>query len=57
MALQATVLQPDDIIYVPETDIAQFDRWVDDYVNKPLSGVNSTLAPIANFMIIRELAR
>lgn len=55
MALHATLLQPDDLILVPETPIAQFDRWVNDYVNQPLQGINAVLAPITNFVLIREL--
>jgi protein involved in polysaccharide export with SLBB domain len=27
-------LRPKDVIYVPETRIAQVDRWVDQYINK-----------------------
>jgi polysaccharide export outer membrane protein len=55
MAMQAVMLQPDDIILVPESGIAQFDRFVMDYVNQPLQGVNAVLAPVANFLLIREL--
>ncbi|NLF30221.1 MAG: hypothetical protein GX591_04945 [Planctomycetes bacterium] len=55
MALQATALQPDDIVVVPETYIAQFDRWVSEYVNQPLQGVSSVLNPIANWLLIEEL--
>jgi polysaccharide export outer membrane protein len=55
MALQATVLHSDDIILVPESDIAQFDRWISDYINQPLLGVNSVLAPVANYLLVQEL--
>ncbi len=55
MALQATVLQPDDILFVPESDIARFDRWVSEYINQPLQGANSVLTPITNFYVIKQL--
>lgn len=55
MALQATILHSDDIILVPESDITQFGRWINEYINQPLQGVNSVLAPVANFLLIKEL--
>lgn len=55
MALQATPLQADDIIIVPERDISQVGRWIDDYINKPLSGVNSVLGPVTNSFLISDI--
>lgn len=57
LVLQGKLLQPDDIVYVPPSDIAQVNRFIDDHINKPLSGVNSVLSPAANFFFIRELIR
>lgn len=45
-------LQPDDMIIVPERGIAQFDRWIDSYLNRPLSGVNSVLGTYLSFRLI-----
>jgi len=55
LTLQATLLQPDDVVFVPARGIEQFNRAIDDFVNRPLTGVNSVLAPIANFLLIQEL--
>lgn len=55
MALQTTLLQADDVIFIPERNITQIDRKIDEFVNQPLNGVNSVLAPVANFLLIREL--
>lgn len=55
LALQATPLQPDDLLFVPERNIVGFARWVNEYVITPLSGVNSVLSPIANYLLIERL--
>ena len=57
VALQMTALEPDDIVFVPETYIAQFDQWISQYINQPLQGVNSLLTPVATFMLIEELGK
>lgn len=44
MALANVRLQPDDMIFVPEKGIAQIDRWINNWVNVPLSGVNSVIS-------------
>jgi polysaccharide biosynthesis/export protein len=55
MALQNTPLQPDDLIVVPESGRSQFVRFVNDFVNTPLSGVNQALAPYFQYKIIKEI--
>ncbi len=55
MALQAMLLQADDLIVVPESDRSQMVRFINDYVNTPLSGVNSVLTPYFQFRLIEEL--
>ena len=50
--LQNVALQPDDLIFVPERGIAQFDRWIDSYLNRPLQGVNSVLGTYLSFRLI-----
>jgi protein involved in polysaccharide export with SLBB domain len=55
LALAAIPLQADDILLVPQSGIAQFDQIVSEWVNQPLQGVNSFIAPIANYYLIRAL--
>lgn len=55
MALAAEMLQADDIIFVPENDVAQFGRMVDELVNKPLSGINSAFTPYFQLKTIQLL--
>ncbi len=54
MALQAAALEADDILLVPETNIAQVDRWISNYINQPLQGVNSILSPTLNYLLIED---
>ncbi|MEZ5977449.1 MAG: polysaccharide biosynthesis/export family protein [Planctomycetota bacterium] len=49
MILQTMPLEPDDMIFVPATDVAKFNDWVDSYINGPLSGLNSILTTYVNF--------
>jgi protein involved in polysaccharide export with SLBB domain len=55
-ALARTRLLPDDIIFVPESGRSQVGRFIDDYINHPLQGVNSILGTIVNFRLIRVIA-
>ncbi len=57
LVLQGTLIQPEDIVFVPPNDITQVNRFIDDHINRPLTGVNSILGPITNYFIIRELIR
>lgn len=52
MLLQMVHLEADDIVLVPESDIAQFNRWIDVYLNRPLSGVNTVMGTYLNFRLI-----
>ena len=55
LALQATVLQPDDIIFIPENNRSQFTRFVTDFINTPLSGVNSVFTTYTNYRLTEAL--
>lgn len=55
LALATERLEPDDIIFVPESDAAQFGRFVDDWINKPLSGINSLFTPYFQLKTIQLL--
>ncbi|MCZ2156331.1 MAG: hypothetical protein LC114_20915, partial [Bryobacterales bacterium] len=57
MALRSTLLQPDDIIFVPETGRSQVSRMLEDFVNRPLVGVTSVLGVYVNFRFIEALTR
>lgn len=52
IALSQVSLQADDILFIPENNRSQFKRFIDDFINKPLSGVNSVLSPWANYKLI-----
>lgn len=56
MALQAMLLQPDDLIVVPESDRSQMVRFIEDYINTPLGGINSLLTPYFQFRLIEEVS-
>ena len=56
VGLRMMPLQADDIIIVPESGRSQFVRFMEDFVNRPLSGLTSILATYVNWMFIRELA-
>jgi polysaccharide export outer membrane protein len=53
MALKLARLEADDLIFVPENYRSQFSRGMDDFVNKPLSGLNSILAPYFYFRVLK----
>lgn len=52
-ALARTRLLPDDIIFVPESGRSQVNRFIDDFINHPLQGVNSILGTYVNFRLIQ----
>ncbi len=55
MAMSTTLLQADDVIFVPESGRGQIARMLEDYVNRPLLGVNSILGLYVNYRLIRTL--
>jgi protein involved in polysaccharide export with SLBB domain len=57
MALRLARLQPDDLVFVPENGRSQFSRFVDDIINKPLSGINSLASPLINYRLFEVLGK
>lgn len=53
MAMHAMMLQPDDLIVVPESGRSQTNRWINDYINQPLSGFNSLLGTFTAIRLIQ----
>jgi protein involved in polysaccharide export with SLBB domain len=54
MVLQSIMLQPDDLIIVPESNRSQFVRFVQDFVTTPLGGLNSLITPYFQLRLIDE---
>jgi len=57
ISLRATILQPDDILFVPENGRSQVNRFIDDFINKPLTTFNSIIGTYVNFKFIQILNR
>ena len=56
-ALATTRLLPDDIIFVPESGRSEVGRFIDDFINRPLQGVNSVLGTYVNFKLVQYITR
>jgi polysaccharide export outer membrane protein len=52
MSMRTALLQPDDIIFVPENGRSQVGRFLEDFVNKPLQGLNGALGIYTNYKFI-----
>jgi polysaccharide export outer membrane protein len=57
MAMSSMLVQPGDVVVVPENGRSQFTRFVQDFVNTPLTGVNQILTPYFNFRILNTVTR
>ncbi|MGH9786942.1 MAG: polysaccharide biosynthesis/export family protein [Terriglobia bacterium] len=55
LAAGSNLLQPDDLVFVPESGRSQFARFLDDFVTRPLSVVGQALGVYANFRLIQVL--
>lgn len=55
MALSGTLLQPDDIVFVPETGRSQVVRFLNDVVNTPMVGVNAVVGSYLNFKLVTKI--
>ena len=53
--LHNIALQPDDLIFVPESKRSQFVRFVNEMINTPISGINQVLTPYFQFRILGEI--
>lgn len=56
MALSVTLLQPDDVVFVPESGRSQFLRFTDDFILRPLATFNSLFSSFISFRLIQVLA-
>jgi len=52
MAAQSMLLQQDDLIFVPESRRSQFVRFLDDFLNKPLSAAVLLISPYVQYRLI-----
>jgi polysaccharide export outer membrane protein len=57
MALASLLLQPDDIIFVPESTRSQFSRDLDDFISRPLVGINAVIGTYLNFRFVQALTK
>jgi polysaccharide biosynthesis/export protein len=55
MALQIAQLQPDDLVFVPKSDIAQVNSWISQYINQPIQGLNTVISLYTNYKLIEFL--
>jgi len=52
VALASTELQSDDVVFVPESGRSEFGRFLEDFVNRPLSGITGVVGTYVNFKLI-----
>lgn len=55
LALRLAALQPDDLLFVPESGRGQFARFLDDFIARPLGSVNAILGTWVNFRLSERL--
>src|SRR6266516_3175945 len=53
IGLRSAILQPDDIVFVPESGRSQVNRFLDDLVNRPLAPLPRAIGVYVNFRLIR----
>jgi polysaccharide export outer membrane protein len=56
MGLRTMMLEPDDIVFVPENGRSQVARFLDDIVNRPLGTLTGILGLYVNFRLIQVIA-
>lgn len=58
LALANVRLRADDLLFVPEKGVAQIDRWINNWINVPLSGVNSVISStVVPYLSIKTLEK
>ena len=57
MALSAVPLQTGDMVIVPESGRSQFVRFISDYINTPLTGVNQLMQPYLQYETLKLIQR
>ena len=55
MVLSVAVLKTDDVVFVPESHRNEVVRFLDDFVNRPLTSVNLLVDTYTNFKLIEQL--
>lgn len=56
MGLREQLLQPDDIIFVPESGRSQVVRFLDDVVNRPLQAITGIIGVYFQFRLIKVIS-
>jgi polysaccharide biosynthesis/export protein len=56
LSLRTQLLQADDIIFVPESGRSQFARALEDFVTRPLFGINSAVGTYLNFKFVEAVS-
>lgn len=54
LVLSGTLLEPDDIVFVPEGKRSEAIRWLDDFVGRPLSYINAAASTVLSYRVIQE---
>lgn len=57
LVLGSTLLKSDDIIIVPESVRSKFARFLEDFINRPLQGINAVAGTYATFKLIQIFNR
>lgn len=57
MAMRTALLQPDDIVFVPESGRSQATRFLDDFVNRSIQGINGALGIYTNFKLVEFVTK
>ena len=55
LSMQAVTLQAGDMILVPESNRSQFSRFVQDFINTPLSGANQLFTPYIQLRLLEQI--
>ena len=56
LGLRGMLLQPDDVIFVPESGRSQLTRFLDDFVTRPLGAITGLVSLYLNFRFIQVIA-
>lgn len=57
MAAQNFALQPDDILFVPRSDMGQVNAWIRTHVTEPTSAFANLFAFYASFRLVEQVNR
>jgi len=54
MSLTIAMLQPDDIVFVPERKRSEAIRFLDDFVGRPLSYINAAASTVLSYQVLQD---